>query len=277
MNARVSLLINAACALLLGWLFGGDALDAVRSQSAEVSAYLEPPNLPFAVGALIATAGAAGASVLGFVQKRPKEWRGYRLMPIVAVVVLFVDLFIFSAAKSPLSASDRTALTLQSLADAASAASVGSAVVASPAQLQTMADQFGDPPYLVRGAPAKGWSVAVRTGCTGPVTERKDEPVGTLFYCVAADGRSAWLTAVTLPIGTYFGPPQLFTRGGTPVVTTVSPRPVDESPEPEMGQNEAPEGGEPPPDVPIAIDRAIPLAPGPQEIQGWQDTADSGR
>lgn len=274
MNLRIALIINALCALLLGWLFGGDALDALRSQSAEVSAYLEPPNLVFALGALLAMGVGAGASVLGVVQKRPHDWRGYRLMPIVAVVVLFVDLFVFSAAKSPLSASDRTALTLQSLADAASAASGPNAVVASPPQLQAMAEQYGAPPYLVNGVPAKAWSVAVRQGCSGPVTEVKGEPLGTLFYCVAADGKSAWVSAVTLPIGTYFGAPQLFTRGGEAVVAVVNPRPPDE---PESLQNEPADGPPPPPDAPIEIDRPTPLLPQTRELDGLFETGDSGR
>lgn len=280
MNPRVALLINALCALLLGWLFGGDAIDSVRSQSAEVSAYLEPPNLVFALAALLAGAVAAGASVLGVVQKQPAGWRGYRLMPIVMVVVFFIDLFVFGATKSPLSASDRTALTLQSLAEAAAGASSGTAVVTSPPQLQAMADQFGAPPYLVQGAPAKGWSVVVKQGCTGPATEVKGEPLGTLFYCVAADGASAWLTAVTLPVGTYFGSPQLFTRGGTPVVTVVTPRPVDDGPQIDAidpVQNDAPEGQDPGPDAPIQIDRPTPLLPGVQDVEGWKEAADSGR
>ena len=54
MNPRVALIINGLCALVLGWLYGGDAADALRAQSAEVSAYLEPPNLVFALGALLA-------------------------------------------------------------------------------------------------------------------------------------------------------------------------------------------------------------------------------
>lgn len=201
MSLRVTLALNALCALLLGWLFGGDAMDALRSQSAEVSAYLEPPSLGFALAVLLATGVGVGASVLGATQKRDKAWRGYRLMPIITVVVLFVDLFIFKAAKSPLSASDQTALMLHTLADAASNASSETAVLTSPPKVQQLAEQLGSPPYLVAGAPAKAWSVQVRKGCTGPVTETKGEPLGTVFYCVSADETQAWLTAVTLPLG----------------------------------------------------------------------------
>lgn len=258
---RVAVLINAVCALLLAWLYGGDALDSLRSQSAEVSAYLEPPNLVFALGALLATGVGFGASVLGLVQKREPAWRGFRLMPIVTVVVLFVDLFLFSAARSPLSSSDRTALTVQSLTEAATHAATPTAVPTSPRELQQLADPFGAPPYLVNGEPVKAWAVSVRQGCAGPVTEVKGEPVGTLFYCVAADGKQAWVTAVGLPVGTFFGGPQLFTRHGEPVVGVVTIRP-DEEPA---------EGGAGPDNEPGMVEEGTPPA------AYWLQTPDSGR
>lgn len=260
MKPSLTLLIHGLCALVLGWLYGGDALDSLRSQSAEVSAYLEPPNLVFAMGALLATGVGLGATVLGVVQKREKTWRGYRLMPIVAVVVLFVDLFLFSATRSPLSSSDRTALTVQSLAEAASTASSTTALPKGPRELQTLAEQFGAPPYLVNGVPAKAWSVVMRQGCTGPVTDASGAAVGTLFYCLSADGMRAWISAVTLPEGTYFGAPQLFTRRGEVVAAVANARPEEE---PELGPSE----GEPP------LSGQTP----PETAPTWFQTADSGR
>jgi hypothetical protein len=260
MTPRAALIINGLCALLLGWLYGGDAADSLRAQSAEVSAYLEPPNLVFAMVALLATATGFGATVLGFVQKREKTWRGYRLMPIVIVVVLFIDLFLFSAAKSPLSSSDRTALTIQSLAEAATQAASPTAVPSSPRELQAMAEQFGPPPYRVNGEPVKAWSVVVRPGCAGPVTEVKGEPVGTLFYCLAADGQHAWVSAVGLPVGMYFGAPQLFTRGGEAVVGVANIKP-EEEPEGASPEGEPAQMGEMPPSPPTS----------------WFEAPDSGR
>ncbi len=253
MNVRAALIVNGLCALLLAWLYGGDALDSVRAQSAEVSAYLEPPNLVFALLALVATAVGFGATVMGFVQKKERGWRGFRLMPIVLVVVLFIDLFFFSASKSPLSAADRTALTVQSFAEAASQASTPEKLPTSPRELQTMVEQFGAPPYLLQGQPAKSWTVAVREGCTGPVNALKGEPLGTLFYCLAADQKSAWITAVALPLGTFFGAPQLFGRVGEPVVGMASVRPSDDGSE--GATDEEPLVAEPP----------------------WLQTPDSGR
>lgn len=260
MKPRIALLINGVCALLLGWLYGGDALDALRAQSAEVSAYLEPPNLVFALGALLATAVGFGATVLGVAQKKVPAWRGFRLMPIVTVVVLFVDLFLFTAAKSPLSSSDRTALTIQSLAEAATNAGTPSSVPTGPREVQVLAEQFGAPPYLLNGQPVKAWSVVVRKGCAGPVTEVQGEGVGTLFYCVAADGKQAWVSAVGLPVGTYFGRPQLFTRGGEPVVG-VSVVKAEEEPQTGAAEEESPEMGQ--------------TDPGP--TPPWLQTPDSGR
>ncbi len=232
MKPRAALLINALCALLLGWLYGGDALDAMRARSAEVAAYFEPPNLGFAIAALLATAVGVSATVLGLIQKRPPVWRGYRLMPIATVIVLFVDLFLLSAAKSPLSSSDRTSLTVQGLAEAATRAASPNAVPSNARDLQAMADPFGPPAYLVKGQPVKAWSVSVRQGCSGPVTEVKGDPVGTLFYCVSVDGKQAWISAVSLPVGTFFGPPQLFTRAGEGVVGAVSVKPLEDPSDP---------------------------------------------
>ncbi len=257
MNPRVALLINAGCALVLGWLYGGDALDALRAQSAEVSAYLEPPSLVFALGSLLATGVGFAAGVVGIVQKRDRAWRGYRLMPIVTVVVLFVDLFLFNAAKSPLNAAERTTLTIAGLAEAASRASSSTTVPTSPRELEAMATQFGSPPYLVNGEPVKAWSVVVRQGCTGPVTEVKGEPVGTLFYCLSADASQAWVSAVGLPMGTYFGVPSLFTHKGEPVVGVVNAEPTEE---------------------PLDVDEPHPLdLEGPARGLEGIETADSGR
>ncbi len=228
MKIPITLIINGLCALGVGWLYGADALDAMRAQSAEVSAYLQPPNLVFALGALLAAGVGVGATVLGVVQKRDRAWRGFRLLPIVTVVVLFVDVFFFAAARSPLDSSDRTALTVHTFAEQASQLSSLTAVSTSPPQLQQLADKLGPPPYLVRGEPAKAWAVVVRQGCTGPVTQMSGEPLGTLFYCVAAEAKGAWVTAATLPVGVYFGAPQLFAKGGEPIVGAVVVRVPDE-------------------------------------------------
>ncbi len=238
MNNRVTLAINAVSALLLGWLYGGDALEAVRSRTAEVSAFIEPPNLAFAAAALAATAVGAGATLLGLMQKRDSAWRGYRLMPIVAVVVLFADLFILTGNKSPLGTTDRTALTVRSFADAAASASRGEGVLRDPVALQALVDQFGTPAYLLKGTPARAWTVVVREGCQGPVTEAKGEGLGTVFYCVSEGARHAWVTLVALPAGTTFGAPAVFSRGGEVVVGDVGV-PSAEAPA------TAPEGAEP--------------------------------
>lgn len=230
MRSRVGLALNGLGAVLLGWLYVGDALDAVRSRSAQVSAYLEPPNLTFALLALLATAAAIAALGWGVYHSRASGWRGYRLMPIVAVVVLFVDLFILTAARSPLTSADRTALTLRSFVDAANAAATLGQVPKIKMELQAMVDVFGPPAYRVQGVPVKAWAVVVRERCLGPVTAIDDEPVGTLFYCLAEDRKTAWVSAVALPVGTYLGAPALFTRGGEVISGVVNAKVADEPP-----------------------------------------------
>ena len=123
-----------------------------------------------------------------------------------------------------------------------------------------MAEQFGAPPYLVNGEPVKAWAVAVRQGCSGPVTELRGEPVGTLFYCVSTDGKQAWVSAVSLPVGTYFGSAQLFTRAGDVVVGVANAR-APEEPMGGPGESEPPPMGE------------VPLEPTPS----WLETPDASR
>src|SRR4051812_29981457 len=106
MSPRTTLAINAASAGLLGWLYGGDLLDALHARTAEVAAFSEVPGIGFASVALALTVIAAAATVLGAVQRRPSTWRGFRLMPIAAVVILFLDLFVLTEGKSPLGSAD---------------------------------------------------------------------------------------------------------------------------------------------------------------------------
>jgi hypothetical protein len=239
MKLRFVLAINALCAILLGWLYGGDALDAIRAQSAQVSAYSEPPNLPLAVVALAAMAVGAGASVLGVLKRREKTWRGFRLMPIVAVVVLFVDLFVLAGSKALLSSADRTAMTVRAFAEQASTAATAQQVPDDLAQLQALAKTLGRPPYLVKGAAAREWTVQVREGCSGPVEQLNGEAVATLFYCVAVDRKSAWVSAVGLAAETRFGEPALFTRRGQVVSAQVHTSAVAGAAEEEEPDEEA--------------------------------------
>lgn len=230
MSLRARVALNALFTALVAWLYGGDAFDAFRARTAEVSAYLEPPDPLFPLLTLGVTGLAALATAWGMWARRDQSWRGYRLLPIVAVVMFFFDLFVLGGAKPVLGAHDRTALTIRSFADQASGATVKGLVPTDARQLEAMLPAFGPPPFLQRGQPLSRWTVAVREGCSGPVNERNSEPVGTLFYCVAADGKSAWVSAVGLPVGTFFGPPTVFSRAGTPVTAVAMAPPPDEDP-----------------------------------------------
>lgn len=234
------LVVSAASLLLLAWLYGGDVLDAVQARSAEVAAFTEPPSLPFAISVLLAGLIGAGVTVTGLVQKRSGAWRGYRVMPIVTVVVLFIDLFFVFGSRSPLTSADRSTQVIQVLTNQANLIGTPERVPTAQ-QLQSLLESFEAPAYLVRGVRPKGWVLKERQGCEGPVLDAGPEPVGTLFYCVRADSKQAWLSLVALPANQRFGTPRVLTRAGQ-VVAGVVVAPVPDDPEDDEGP---PAQGEP--------------------------------
>jgi hypothetical protein len=225
---RALAVFAAASALLLAWLYGGDLLDFFRARQAPVAAFTELPNVWFAAAVVAATLSAAGAFVVGLAKRRGPDYRGYRLLPIVALVSLFIDLFALSASKVPIGSADHLSMTLQLFQQQAQGLSTRDAVSDDPAALSALLPSLGEPPYLLEGRRAKAYHLQVRSKCDGPAPTAPGTQVGTLIYCVAADRQAAWTTVVALPAEERFGDGAVFTRGGQVQAAVVTATPPEE-------------------------------------------------
>jgi hypothetical protein len=222
-----TLVANVACLVVLGWLYGGDLMDALQARGAEVSAFLEPPRVGWPAGVLVATVGVLGVVAWGLWRGRGEDFKGYRLLPILLVSALFVDLM-FSESQLPMPPTDVAVLSLRHFQQQAQALASEKAVPADPAVLRPLLDELGEPPYLVRGTRVGAWSLQVRENCEGPIAEAPGAQVGTLLYCVSPGRERAWITLVGLEAGARFGVPVVLSVGGEPhyaLVRTVGPEP----------------------------------------------------
>lgn len=215
MSRRVAtVLVPAGSLLAVFGLWGVDLVTWFRARGAPVAAIPEPPNVGWAVAVLALGLLLLGVCAFGWLRGRGPEFRLYRLPPILLVTCLFVELFFFAAERVPLSSGERLQVALQVLGRAASQASQEGQVPRDPTVLSRLAAGLGSPAYLVHGKPAGPFRLTVREGCDGPVREAPGSQVGTLFYCVARDGKSAWVSAVALPDEATYGSPALYSRGG---------------------------------------------------------------
>jgi hypothetical protein len=240
---RVALGVNAALGALLLWLYGGDVLDATRATSNEVAALSSMPLLPFAFAAIAGAVAGLGLTGFGAATKRDKTWRGYRVMPIVAVVVLFLDLFVLSATKSPFSSNARTLAAADLFEQRALQLSTVTAVPSDERALQPAVQSLGPVPWLVKGENLAEWQLKMVYGCTGPQLDVAGLRAGTIVYCVDTGRKEAWLTYVGLPFEQRFGPAQLVTQGGTPLVGRVRTAPPAEANDSPPSFTELPDAG----------------------------------
>jgi hypothetical protein len=235
----VSIAINAALGALLLWLYIGDISDVLRAQSSELAALSALPSVPFAAVALTATLVGLGLTVLGVTSKRDRSWRGYRVMPIVAVVALFVDLFVLSGGHSPFPSTTRAIAAVELFEQHATERGSPTAVATEARALEPIFQNLGPVPWLVKGESVSDWKVKIFDGCAGPRLDAAGETAGTFLYCVDATRSQAWVTLVGLPAEQRFGAPQVVTQGGAPLLGLVRTLP---QPEPE---NEAQPGSNP--------------------------------
>jgi len=227
-----TLAANAGSLALLLWLYLGDLLDAARAQQAEVAALTAPPQTGWAWAVLTLALAAAAVAAFGLLRGKGPDFRGYRLLPIVVLVALFVDLFVVTSTRSALGSADRMELALARLGGQANTLAAATGQVPSAEALRPYLAELGDPPYLVHGQPAKGgFSLQTRQGCNGPVSEAPGAPLGTFVYCIAEGQKAAWLTVVALPAAERFGSPALLSRDGKPI--TLSVQPADLPPPPD--------------------------------------------
>lgn len=213
--ARKTLLTNAACLVGFAWIYGGDLADALRARSAEVSALMAPPSA--VRSSVVLGLAAVGLAVFlgGLLRKQPEGFKGYRLLPILLVGALFVDL-VLAEGQTPLDSPELAAVALQRFQSGAQKLATPQAVPTQARVLQPLVEELGAPPYLERGVPVPAYALQVRTDCEGPPRDAPGTRPGTLLYCVARDGRQAWVALVGLPGEVRFGAPAVFSRRGEP-------------------------------------------------------------
>ncbi len=232
MIPRVAVAVNVACFALLAWLYGGDLSDAARASSSEVAALSAMPSVAYAGAMVVLAAVGGGLTGVGVFTKRDRAWKGYRVMPIVTLVGLFVDVLIVSVDKTPFPSSQRAAVAIQLVEQRAGELASPESVPTDGAKLQEIVDELGPAPWLVKAQPVPKWTLQVEQGCAGPRLDRGSAGAGTLIYCVSADRSQAWITAVGLPREERFGAPQLVSSDGQPLVGVVQKRVADEAPVP---------------------------------------------
>jgi hypothetical protein len=204
----------------------------MQAHSTEVAGLSALPSLPFALLALGGALAGAGLSMFGVATKRDKAWRGFRVMPIVAVVVLFVDMFVLSSSKSPFSSNARASVALDLFEQRAMQLATTASVPSDERTLEPVVKMLGPVPWLVKGEALPEWSLKLFYGCSGPQLDAAGLGAGTLLYCVDTARTQAWVTLVGLPYEQRFGAPQLVTQGGavlTAVIHTLPPA-DDEAP-----------------------------------------------
>lgn len=210
---RLQMAVQAVCVLVLLSWYGADLIDGLRFPSAELAAFVKPPSVLFAGVVVLATLGAAAAALNGHLKKLGGLYRGHRLLPIVLVVVAFVDLFVVSSTRSPLSATDQAVMAVHEFARRANGIATTKKVSNDEAALRELLKDLGTPPYWIRGEKVAEYKLELRPTCTGPAKDRLSSAPGTLLYCTNAEGTEAWVSLVGLPTGTRFGEPTVVSRG----------------------------------------------------------------
>lgn len=212
--------IPAAVAFaILAWMYGTDVADAIRARTSEVAALTALPNPFYAAGVLCFALAAVAAFVAAMAQRRPADYRGYRLLPILTVLVLFVDLFVLPNPSAALPAFT-TSRAVELLAQQARAPD--GRLITDAATLEGIAARMEAPHYLAGGVRVPSYAVKVHTDCAGPLLSAAGERAGTLLYCLSAAQDHAWITAVGLPDDQRFGDAAIFSVGGVPYVGQVS-------------------------------------------------------
>ncbi len=222
---------------LSGWTFAvaavaGTALlgDTVRlyaeGRSAPVSHLVAVPMLAFWIPAAL----VFGASlVVGVMALRGKLLGRLSRMPMLVLALIgFVDAFMLPDVRPPLSAFD-VSLPLQVVGQGIEAQAEGGKLPVTVEELLPTVSAVGAPSLLVRGVRPAQWALVVRTDCTAAVDSAPGTAAGTMIYCVSADRRRAWLTAVA-PTEERFGEASVARVNGSPLVQRIAASEGDAQP-----------------------------------------------
>jgi len=176
-------------------------------QAAPVTASMGAPNPVFAVLAVVLTLVGLGLTALGLLKRRAASWAGFRVLPMLLVLVLSIDFIVLSSVKSPVGTEARAKGALQVMTEGAQALATMAAVPDSNTELDPLLPLLGPVPWLVHGERPEGWLLEIHRDCPGPRDQVGQTPVGTVLYCVAPDRRRAWLTVVGLALEQERGEP----------------------------------------------------------------------
>ncbi len=230
--------------LVLLW-YGVRYLSLALEARGRTAALIALPPWWFYVLVLLATLVATAVAVAAKLRRLPADSRSYRLLPVAAVLVLAIQTFLVPPCQLPLPVEDVLAVQLSTLD--AEALTIDGRLPADPAKLDEMLDpEPYRPPFIgPDGNKLPKWRIIVRTGCTGPDLEvPAGVETGSLFYCLSADQKVAWVSVVGLG-GSLTGAPAIATAGGQPLVAVLQvpdPEVANLPPEPAP----VPEGAPPP-------------------------------
>lgn len=188
-----------------------------RARSAEVSHLLSAPPLWLWIPALV-LALAALPIALSLAARRGDRFA--RVPLLVAVVVVFVELFVTPAVEPPGGAGTSEILVRGAAAMIESQLADPERLPQTTEELSAALEQLAAPPYLIRGIRPAAWKLRLQSHCTGPALSADGASAGTLLYCLSPDGKRAWITAVGLASAT-FGRPELLRVGDKPAVGVV--------------------------------------------------------
>ncbi|MGC4116610.1 MAG: hypothetical protein QM765_18970 [Myxococcales bacterium] len=173
-------------------------LDLAFEARGRVAALLALPPWWLYAGTLLLSAAALVAAVVSRVRRLPPDRPPYRLLPVIAVLLLAVQVFAVPQSRLPLPA-DEVVLAQASLLEAESFVEEDGLFTTAPERIQAGLGPF-EAPFLGRdGEPLGHWRPVVRTNCAGPALEVPAAmEAGTLLYCVSSDRTNAWLSFVGL-------------------------------------------------------------------------------
>jgi hypothetical protein len=158
--------------------------------------------------------------------RRPAAWAGFRVVPIAALMVIFVDFGVLGSRRLVGTPEQMAQLAVVGVAERAETLSTTDGLPDDAGSFLSFAEDLGPPPYFLHGAPVPKWEVQVRGGCLGLTGDAGAVSPGTVIYCLSADRRRAWVSVVGLKAGERIGAPAVVSLE-EPYVAEVQAPPED--------------------------------------------------
>jgi len=214
---------------VIGYLAASRLALRAGALSALASALRAIPPAGFWIPVAVITGPLAVVAIVFAIRRG--DARPVRVFYVLSALVLFAEVFVLpSLHYSPMLTADFTVESAMRVAAMRlSSNAKGNRLPGDDATAKEAIEGLPPPPYRAAGNRLPGWRIAVRHGCTGPATEVRGLPVGTLVYCVAPDLRRGWLTEVGTG-GREVGPPAMGRdAAGGLVVVEVRPMSVTDT------------------------------------------------